>query len=69
MTKVAPWSFSKIKALNNAPSSITTKRYSKSCRSCRPMRSYTATSFTRCAEDFIGKDTPLPKKFELCAKP
>ena len=65
MTKVAPWSFSKIKAFEQCPKQFYHEKILKEFPFKETDATMYGTAFHKAAEDFIGKDTPLPKKFSF----
>lgn len=65
MTKVAPWSFSKIKAFEQCPKQF----YHVNILKEYPFQETEAirygSEFHKAAEDFVGKDAELPAKFNF----
>tara|TARA_B110000483_G_scaffold75369_1_gene93805 strand:+ start:77 stop:748 length:672 start_codon:yes stop_codon:yes gene_type:complete len=63
MTKVAPWSFSKIKAFEQCPKQFYHEKILKEHPFKETEATLYGTAFHNMAEDFVGKDVPVPKQF------
>ena len=68
MIKVAPWSFSKIKAFEQCPKQFYHEKILKEFPFVPTEATLYGTAFHKAAEDFIGEDKPLPKKFSFAEK-
>jgi|TARA_R110002126_G_scaffold4319_3_gene22809 RecB family exonuclease len=68
MTKVWPWSFSKIKAFEQCPKQFYHERVLKEFPFKETEATLYGTAFHSMAEDFIGKDIPVPEKFAFARK-
>jgi hypothetical protein len=65
---VAPWSFSKIKAFEQCPKQFYHEKILKEYPFVQTDAILYGNEFHKAAEDYVGSDTPLPKKFDY-AKP
>ena len=63
MTKVAPWSFSRIKAFEQCPKQFYHEKILKEFPFKETEAILYGSAFHKMAEDFIGADVPVPKKF------
>ena len=63
MTKVAPWSFSKIKAFEQCPKQFYHEKILKEHPFKETEATLYGTAFHNMAEDFVGKDAPIPEQF------
>ncbi len=61
---VAPWSFSKIKAFEQCPKQFYHEKILKEYPFVETEAIRYGSEFHKAAEDFMGDDVPLPKKFE-----
>ena len=68
MTKVWPWSFSKIKDFEQCPKQYYHKHILKEVPFVQTEAILYGNEFHKMAEDFIGKDVPVPAKFSFAAK-
>jgi len=68
MTKVAPWSYSKIKAFEQCPKQFYHDKILKEVPFKETEATLYGTAFHTAAEDYIGKDVPLPGKFSFAQK-
>ena len=68
MTKVWPWSFSKIKDFEQCPKQYYHKHILKEVPFVQTEAILYGNEFHKMAEDFIGKDTPVPAKFSYAKK-
>ena len=68
MTKVAPWSFSRIKAFEQCPKQFYHEKILKEYPFVQTDAILYGNEFHKAAEDYVGGGTPLPKKFDY-AKP
>jgi len=66
--KVAPWSFSKIKDYDQCPKQYYHKHILKEIPFKQTEATLYGTAFHTVAEDFIGKDIPVPAKFSFAEK-
>ena len=64
MTKVAPWSFSRIKAFEQCPKQFYHEKILKEYPFVQTDAILYGNEFHKAAEDYVGNDTPLPKKFD-----
>ena len=60
---IAPWSFSKAKAFDTCPKQFYHEKILKEYPFEETEATRYGTEFHKACEDYIGKDTPLPKKF------
>jgi hypothetical protein len=60
---VAPWSFSKIKAFEQCPKQFYHEKILKEYPFVQTDAILYGNEFHKAAEDYVGSDTPLPKKF------
>lgn len=67
-TKVWPWSYSKIKAFDQCPKQFYHDKILKEVPFKETEATLYGTAFHTAAEDYIGKDVPLPKKFGYAQK-
>lgn len=67
-TKVWPWSYSKIKAFEQCPKQFYHDKILKEVPFKETEATLYGTAFHTAAEDFIGKDVPLPGKFSFAQK-
>jgi len=68
MSKVWPWSYSKIKAFEQCPKQFYHDKILKEVPFKETEATLYGTAFHTAAEDFIGKDVPLPGKFSFAQK-
>ena len=68
MTKVSPWSFSKIKAFEQCPKQFYHEKILKEFPFKQTEAILYGSAFHKMAEDFIGADVPVPKKFAFAEK-
>lgn len=61
---VAPWSFSKIKAFEQCPKQFYHEKVLKEYPFVQTDAILYGNEFHKAAEDYIGSNTPLPKKFD-----
>ena len=61
---VAPWSFSKIKAFEQCPKQFYHEKILKEYPFVSTDAILYGNEFHKAAEDYVGSDTPLPKKFD-----
>jgi ATP-dependent exoDNAse (exonuclease V) beta subunit len=66
--KVAPWSYSKIKAFEQCPKQFYHDKILKEVPFKETEATLYGTAFHTAAEDYIGKDVPLPGKFSFAQK-
>jgi|TARA_R110002126_G_scaffold10869_5_gene49930 hypothetical protein len=66
--KVAPWSFSKIKAFEQCPKQFYHEKVLKQFPFVQTQAILYGNQFHKMAEDFIGKDVPIPERFNYVAK-
>jgi|TARA_R110000744_G_scaffold130543_1_gene238203 hypothetical protein len=66
--KVWPWSYSKIKAFEQCPKQFYHDKILKEVPFKETEATMYGTAFHTAAEDFIGKDVPLPGKFSFAQK-
>jgi len=67
-TKVWPWSYSKIKAFEQCPKQFYHDKILKEIPFKETEATLYGTAFHTAAEDYIGKDVPLPNKFSYAQK-
>lgn len=67
-TKVWPWSYSKIKAFEQCPKQFYHDKILKEVPFKETEATLYGTAFHTAAEDYIGKDVPLPGKFSFAQK-
>jgi ATP-dependent exoDNAse (exonuclease V) beta subunit len=67
-TKVWPWSYSKIKAFEQCPKQFYHDKILKEVPFKETEATMYGTAFHTAAEDYIGKDVPLPGKFSFAQK-
>lgn len=67
-TKVWPWSYSKIKAFEQCPKQFYHDKILKEVPFKETEATLYGTAFHTAAEDYIGKDVPLPSKFSFAQK-
>jgi hypothetical protein len=65
VTKVAPWSFSKIKAFEQCPKQFYHEKILKEYPFVETEAIRYGSEFHKSAEDYIGEGTPLPPKFNF----
>lgn len=63
MTKVTPWSFSRIKAFEQCPKQFYHEKILKEYPFKETDATLYGTAFHNMAEDFVGRDVPVPEKF------
>ena len=68
MSKVWPWSFSKIKAFDQCPKQFYHTHVLKEFPFQETEAIRYGSEFHKMAEDFMGKDTPVPGKFSFAEK-
>ena len=68
MTKVWPWSFSKIKDFEQCPKQYYHKHILKEVPFVQTEAILYGNAFHKMAEDFIGKGAPIPAKFSFATK-
>lgn len=66
--KVWPWSYSKIKAFEQCPKQFYHDKILKEVPFKETEATLYGTAFHTAAEDYIGKDIPLPSKFSFAQK-
>ena len=66
--KVWPWSYSKIKAFEQCPKQFYHDKILKEVPFKETEATLYGTAFHTAAEDYIGKDIPLPSKFRFAQK-
>lgn len=67
-TKVWPWSYSKIKAFEQCPKQFYHDKILKEVPFKETEATLYGTAFHTAAENYVGKDTPLPSKFSFAQK-
>ena len=67
-TKVWPWSYSKIKAVEQCPKQFYHDKILKEVPFKETEATLYGTAFHTAAEDYMGKDVPLPGKFSFAQK-
>ena len=67
-TKGWPWSYSKIKAFEQCPKQFYHDKILKEVPFKETEATLYGTAFHTAAEDYIGKDVPLPGKFSFAQK-
>jgi len=68
MTKVSPWSFSRIKAFEQCPKQFYHEKILKEFPFKETEAILYGSAFHKMAEDFVGADVPVPKKFGFAEK-
>ena len=68
MSKVWPWSYSKIKAFEQCPKQFYHDKILKEVPFKETEATLYGTAFHTAAENYIGKDIPLPSKFSFAQK-